>query len=299
MPTSQFRRATTDDMAVNAEAACLWAERHAGVTIRELVEVRDLLEVSELLREIWGSTLETGPPLNRDTLRTLAHAGCYVAGAYDARGLRGALVGFLGDDDEGVHLHSHILGVRPRGVTGGTGFALKLHQRAWALRRGHDVIEWTFDPLVRRNAFFNLTKLGGNLHRYHVDFYGVMADKQNGDDDSDRVRLRWSLGSERVAAAAAGVPHIPQIDGDDGLPSVLLDMADDGGPVLRELDAHDDTLVLHLPADIVELRRRRPDLARKWRRALRQSLTAALAELYHCDGVTRDGAYVLRRHLPP
>jgi predicted GNAT superfamily acetyltransferase len=282
------------DILASAAAVGLWAQRRAGVTVRELSDVADLQAVTDMLGEIWGPTDDIGPPVKSDLLRALAHARNYVAGAFDDNdALRGALVGFLGEDDDGVHLHSHILGVAATGVSRGVGFALKLHQRAWALGRGHDVVEWTFDPLVRRNAFFNLTKLGGELHSYHVNFYGAMGDVQNGDDDSDRVTLRWNLRADRVVAAAAGVPRVPQPHRNGSSPEVVLALGDEGQPVIREPSGDGAALILQLPEDIVALRRARPDLGHAWRRALRDSLTGALASGYHCDGLTRAGEYVL------
>ncbi len=300
MAAIEVSGAADRELAASAEATSLWAARRAELSIRELADVNDLGDVTELLRSIWGSTDDTGPPINRDLLRALALAGSYVAGAYDSSGLRGALVGFLGDHEDGPHLHSHILGVRPSHSGRGVGFALKLHQRAWAVARNHSTVEWTFDPLVRRNAFFNLTKLGADLHRYHVNLYGVMGDAQNGPDDSDRVMVRWNLRSERVMAAAAGAPAQPMAKGQNGPEAhVALAVDADGGPLLRPAVSAATTLLLLLPDDIVDLRRAQPQLARRWRRALRDALTTALATGYQCDGVTRAGEYVLTRRTPP
>ena len=94
------------------------------------------------------------------------------------------------------------------GLTGRhVGFALKLHQRAWALLRGVSEIAWTFDPLVSRNAYFNLVKLGAQPAEYLPNFYGTMLDTINGDDDSDRLLVRWRLRSPHVVAAAAASTH--------------------------------------------------------------------------------------------
>ena len=65
------------------------------------------------------------------------------------------------------------------------GSALKMHQRAWALGCGIDTVVWTFDPLVRRNAFVNLVKLGADVEGFEVDFYGSMDDAINVDDPTD------------------------------------------------------------------------------------------------------------------
>ena len=43
---------------------------------------------------------------------------------------------------------------------------LKLRQREDALARGIDLIEWTFDPLEIKNAYFNIERLGAIVRRY-------------------------------------------------------------------------------------------------------------------------------------
>jgi predicted GNAT superfamily acetyltransferase len=137
----------TPDDAVAAAAT------HAGVTLRELREVEETRDVVALLAEIWGRA--DNPPLPAELLRAFSKSGNYVAGAYAGDRLVGTCIGFHGDPATQV-LHSHIAGVVPGMAGRNVGFALKLHQRAWALRRGVQVIEWTFDPLVARNAYFNL-----------------------------------------------------------------------------------------------------------------------------------------------
>ena len=50
---------------------------------------------------------------------------------------------------------------------------------AWALERGLSEVTWTFDPLVRRNAWFNIEVLGGHITEYVPNFYGTMSDSIN------------------------------------------------------------------------------------------------------------------------
>lgn len=73
--------------------------------------------------------------------------------------LVGGSVGFFGAP-LGVDLHSHMAGVSAVGRGRNVGYALKFHQRGWASERGIEQITWTFDPLVARNAYFDLGKLG-------------------------------------------------------------------------------------------------------------------------------------------
>src|SRR4029453_7402172 len=86
------------------------------------------------------------------------------------------------------------------------GYAIKVHQRAWAIERGLETITWTFDPPIRRNAWFNLAKLGALPTEYLVDFYGPIGDLLNGSDESDRLYLTWRLGAPLAAAACEGEP---------------------------------------------------------------------------------------------
>src|SRR4029077_2210825 len=151
--------------------------------ISELSELDDLLALEALFAAIWERPDE--PPVNSDLLRALAHSGNYVAGAYVGSRLVGGLVGWLGGDPaRELHLHSHILGVLPDSQVHGLGFELKQHQRRWCLERGVKLVEWTTDPLVRRNIYFNLTKLGAQARAYLVNFYGVMADGLNAGEES-------------------------------------------------------------------------------------------------------------------
>jgi predicted GNAT superfamily acetyltransferase len=88
------------------------------------------------------------------------------------------------------------LAVRPGLRHGGVGYALKLAQRAQALAQGIRVVRWTFDPMVARNAYFNLHKLGAVCDRFHRNFYGAMTDLLNRGERTDRFVVRWDLDRE-------------------------------------------------------------------------------------------------------
>ncbi|MBV9935725.1 MAG: GNAT family N-acetyltransferase, partial [Actinobacteria bacterium] len=131
----------------------------AQAVVRPLADMDELAAAADVLASIWG-TADGQYPLAPETLRALSHAGNYVAGAWLGEELVAVSAGFIGLHDGKPHLHSHISGVARAHQGTHIGFDLKQHQREWALAHGIDVIEWTFDPLVRRNAYFNLTKLG-------------------------------------------------------------------------------------------------------------------------------------------
>ena len=280
------------DLRDQAAVAAKEAAARARVAVTELDDVGALTDASRLFREIWGPTDQN--LMGVAILRALSHSGNYVVGAYEGSRLVGAIAGFLGHHDGSPHLHSHILGVLPATQGRNVGFALKEHQRAWALARGITRVSWTFDPLVRRNAFFNLAKLGAAVTRYFSNFYGDMNDDINGHEESDRVLVEWQLDSD--AAIAASTLSLPEPDvmtlTAQGAAETLT-VAEDGGPEVKDLSS--DTMLVRVPEDVVALRRHNEDLATRWRHAVRDVLGSALNDGYATVGMTRSGYYVVQR----
>jgi predicted GNAT superfamily acetyltransferase len=261
--------------------------------ISELHDVDDLRELERLFAAVWEIPDE--PPIGSDLMRALAHSGNYVVGAREGSRLVGGLVGWLGGSPpHEIHMHSHILGVVADGQVRGLGFQLKQHQRRWCLDRGIKVVEWTFDPLVRRNAHFNLTKLGAEARHYLVNFYGQMSDGLNAGEESDRLLIRWRLDSPQVEAAAGGVAPEPAIEQllREGA-SVVLSVGSSGEPVAGSLTS--DVLLCQVPEDIVSVRRANPALAHAWRLAARRALGTSFDAGYGVSGATRTGWYVLAK----
>jgi predicted GNAT superfamily acetyltransferase len=267
----------------------------ARAAVSELRELDDLRALRDLFATIWERPDE--PPLTLETLRALAHSGSYIAGAHAGDRLVGGLIGWLGGaPSHGLHLHSHILGVAGDRQVRGLGFELKQHQRRWCLERGIGVIEWTTDPLVRRNAYFNLGKLGAQASEYLVNFYGAMSDGLNAGEESDRLLISWQLNSERAAAAAAGRAAEPDIESllRDGA-GVALSVGPSGEPVSGTSTAR--VLICEVPEDIVALRHAEPSAARFWRLAVRRALGDAFDAGYRITTATRSGHYVLESRV--
>jgi predicted GNAT superfamily acetyltransferase len=281
------------------------AAQASGVEIRELLEVDDLQRVCALIDEIWHPQ-PANLPVSAEFLRALAHAGNYVAGAFAGRGgqMVGCCVGFFGSPETRV-LHSHVAGVSPGLIGKHVGFALKLHQRAWALARGITTITWTFDPLVCRNAYFNIAKLAASPAEYLPDFYGVMDDVINAGDDSDRLLVHWRLAADSVVRACAGAGS-----GADAAAlraagaAVALDIDPGGRPAVGEPSPGAATVLVRVPRDIETLRRHDEAAAHRWRRAVRHVLGGLMAEGGRVTGFDRAGFYVVERgdeagHVPP
>jgi predicted GNAT superfamily acetyltransferase len=250
-----------------ATGAAVAAAAAADVVIHDLRDHRELAAAQRLFEEIWRPAQGNPPPMTAELLRALAHAGNYVAGAFTGTRLVGASAGFFtAPPDPG--LHSHITGVAPGGQHHGVGFALKVHQRAWALARGIGVVAWTFDPLVARNAWFNLAKLGARPTAYLEDFYGPMTDAVNAGMASDRLLLAWELDDPAVAAACAGRPRRP--------PPVEAEAALAVGPGLEPVARRPGTaaVTVAVPPRLEALD---PGQRRAWRQAVREALGRRLA----------------------
>lgn len=270
---------------MDSDTAALAAAAAAGVTVREVADPGEIREMYGLFDRIWRPEPHN-QPVTAALMRALSKADNYVVGAYAAGELVGACVAFFGPPARST-MHSHITGALRKGV----GFALKTHQRDWAMRNGLKTISWTYDPLVRRNAYFNLGKLAATADEYLTNFYGGMNDGRNGADDSDRVLVSWDLTAPAVDAACAGRPAA--LARDDAA-VVGLDRTADGRPAAGDLGGR--TVLVAVPPDIEALRGTEPDIAQAWRIAVRETLGTLMAGGWRVIGFDRAGWYVLTRN---
>jgi predicted GNAT superfamily acetyltransferase len=270
-----------------AESDALRAAEAGRVTVRELSSLEECLAAEEVCNQVFVPAAGTAA-VTVEWMRVLAKTGNYVAGAYDGDQLIAMAVG-LRTGERGESLHSHVAAVVGGQAGRGVGFALKLHQRAWAVHKEMPFITWTFDPLVRRNAHLNLVKLGAQPVEYLQNFYGSLQDARNGGDETDRLLVQWSLLDEGVSAVCGrrrrtSEPVPAEVE-------LILEIDDQGGP--RARPAVGELLGVTIPADIEALRRERPDLAREWRHAVRDTLGVALGDGARYEGFRSVGLHVL------
>lgn len=209
-------------------------------SIRSLSTQPEFRDAVQLQQQIWGFDDIELLPVRLFVVAT--KVGGQVFGAYDGDRMVGFCLAIPGlKPGGGSYLHSHMLGVLPEHQNSGVGRLLKLRQREDALSRSIDLVEWTFDPLEIKNAYFNMERLGAIVRRYVLNQYGTTTSHLHGGLPTDRCVAEWWLASDRVKAILAG-------HSDPRCPS----------PEAR----------IPVPADIDLIRRRQPKRAREIQREI-------------------------------
>jgi predicted GNAT superfamily acetyltransferase len=186
----------------SAGSAAAPAKTADEIEIRPCHGIPEFAACVRVEREVWKSAdLDVVPiPL----FVVASETGGQVLGAYRDADLIGFTLALPGWREGKPFLHSHMTavleGFRDRGV----GRKLKLYQRDDALARGIHLVEWTFDPLVTKNAYFNFMRLGAIARRYLPNIYGITSSPLQGSLPTDRLVAEWHLNSDRVLRVLAG-----------------------------------------------------------------------------------------------
>jgi predicted GNAT superfamily acetyltransferase len=167
--------------------------------IRPVTEIPELEECVEIQRAAWGLADIDVIPVRM--LITQNRVGGLVLGAFDGDQLVGFLNAMPGIRDGSPYWYSQMLAVRSKYRNQGIGASLKLEQRDHALKKGLQLIEWTFDPLESKNAYLNIIKLGVIVRRYYVNLYGATASQLQRGLESDRLIAEWWIREPRVDVA--------------------------------------------------------------------------------------------------
>jgi predicted GNAT superfamily acetyltransferase len=245
-----------------------------SITIRELTTLAEYQACCDLQEETWGQGFSERVPAA--ILRVGQKIGGVTAGAFDANGgMVGFVFGLTGIRDGRLAHWSDMLAVRESARGQHIGEQLKHYQRNRVLELGVEVMYWTFDPLVARNAHLNLNRLGAAAAEYVEDMYGSNTGSTlHGAVPTDRFVAAWELRRPYVAPEGAGVPAAGDADlpllnpvGPDGLPIVV----DPGRSANVRVQVPVDSSRLH------ELGDRHPPC---WRMAVRQSVVPLLRAGY-------------------
>ena len=178
-----------------------------AIEIRECTTLDQLSACVDLQREVFAlPDIEISPVRH---LVVTKSAGGFILGAYAGAELIGFVLSvpaFLRGEKA---FYSHMTAVRSDFQGHGIGSRLKWGQRSRALELGVQYVKWTFEPWKARNAYFNLEKLGAEMHEYERNFYGIdYATAAQGESNiglaSDRLFAEWHLTGAKVETLAAG-----------------------------------------------------------------------------------------------
>jgi predicted GNAT superfamily acetyltransferase len=173
------------------------------IEVRSLTDQAEFAEAVRLQQDIWGFKEIELLPVRLFVVAT--KVGGQVFGAFSGDRMIGFLLAIPGVRTGGLsYLHSHMMGVLPAFRDQGVGRMLKLRQRSDALERGIDLIEWTFDPLELKNAFFNMERLGAIVRRYVFNQYGTTTSHLHGGLPTDRCVAEWHITTRRATAIVEG-----------------------------------------------------------------------------------------------
>ena len=291
----------------------------ADWSLHILEEAHEMHAIERLQSQVWPDSERDVVPAH--LLLTAAHNGGLVIGAYpdadsSGTGEQGEPVGFVFgfpgfySTPDGPRLKhcSHMLGVRADYRSRGLGFALKRAQWQMVRHQGLDLVTWTYDPLLSRNAYLNIARLGAVCSTYHTDLYGEMRDALNAGLPSDRFQVDWWVNTQRVhhrlsskprrsldlanfLAAGARIlnPSTPG-DGRWAQPAEEVDLPE---------DEREAVLLVELPADFLALKADDFEVARAWRYHLRKLFQGLFERGYlvtdfvHLEGAPSRSFYVL------
>ncbi len=181
----------------------------------------------------------------------------------------GILFGITSIDKKRPYHYSHITGVSRDYQSKGVGFRLKLSQRDHILRRGQDLVKWTYDPLQPGNAIFNIRKLGAISRSYWRNLYGHLDDSLNRGRLTDRFEVEWWIKSRRVKERIRG-EHMPislaeaLADGAEPVNSTKKIDSKNRGPVSSRLRLRGTRLLVEIPDSIVRVRDASLAAAKAW-----------------------------------
>jgi predicted GNAT superfamily acetyltransferase len=173
------------------------------IEIRPLFALAEFAAAVELQRRIWGFADIDALPVRFFVVAS--QIGGRIWGAYCGGEMVAFCLAIPAVLPAGrAYWHSHMLGVLPEYRDAGVGRRLKLRQRLDALERGFDLIDWTFDPLDIKNAYFNIERLGAIIRRYAENEYGAASGPLFAGLPTDRSIAEWWIASPRVEAVIAG-----------------------------------------------------------------------------------------------
>lgn len=240
------------------------------ITYQFLHDTEELTQFVDLQCAIWDMSDRNAVPSN--IIHAMIIAGGVAIGAYDGEELIGMSMSLPYYRGQIVALWSHMTGVHPAYQSRHIGFELKQMQRTWALEHDYKQIRWTFDPLQRGNANFNMAILGATANVYHNNLYGNQLGNLNAGLPTDRVEVMWQLEDPRVVRLADGTvqasvtTHFPK---ENFIIEVRQNEITVSPP--ENIDSF-QWYFMEIPFNVNELKQSNLEFARTWQNEIRNML---------------------------
>jgi predicted GNAT superfamily acetyltransferase len=268
------------------------------VVVRPLETPGEFEQAEEVQMSAWGMGPLGAAP--KEVMIAANDNGGVVLGAFEGRKMVGLALTLVGYKGGSVYMYSHMTGVAKGHQSKGIGYLIKQKQREICLQRGFTLIAWTFDPLIARNASFNVRKLGVIARNYLVDYYGPMQDSINAGWPTDRFLCEWYIRPDALRTVRAYGRDKPRdahvvIKKRGNEPEVVCEDWD--------IDTGAEWALVDIPRDVVGLKARRPEDGMRWRTSTREIFEVYFAAGYSAVALLeRSGSlqYLLTRaDLPP
>ena len=275
------------------------------IDIRTLHTAEEMSLAVELQRVYWGDNMADLVPDHM--LLSISRYGGHIHAAYDGDKMVGLLIGFLGADIEAndkadapsqLYVMSKRMVVLPEYRGQKIGEHLKQAQRQFAQQHNIQLVLWTFDPLLSRNAYLNLHKLGATGQKYEKDYFGTSAD--NPVLSADRLQVNWWVNHPSLTCPTA-------INFVETAIVNSVSLSEEGLLIPNDFNLPDSEIVwLEIPMEFVPLERLDPDLGQKWRDFIRYAFPKLLRSGYLATDFARvenrvfyiftqdDGTYTFR-----
>lgn len=273
-------------MTAPATAPTHAAEPGDGLEIRHVRTHDEFMACVDLQAATWGAGFREQVPST--ILKITQRLGGVTAGAFDADGaLLGFVFGITGVERGEIVHWSDMLAVRADAQNHGLGRRLKQFQRESLRALGVTRIYWTYDPLVARNAHFNLNRLGARVSEYVPDMYGTeTGSAMHSGFGTDRFIVVWAMHDDARPPAPSPAAAAP-----DDAP-ILNEGTADGldADATRFAATRPAALRVEIPPEIFRVQAESRPLAAHWRATTRRALQWALGNGYAVDRFAYDAA---------
>jgi len=230
------------------------------VEVRTLRTPQEFEAAESVQMSAWGMGPREATP--KEVMIAINDNGGSVLGSFAGPRLVGFALTLIGRSEGKTYMYSHMTGVSSDYQSRGVGYLLKQKQRKITVERGLDLLAWTFDPIISRNAHFNFRKLGVVARNYLVNYYGPMPDSINKGWETDRFLCEWYVAGPYRRSIST--PNAAQTSG-----AYRAIRKSGREPFSRcsdwDIDLTAPRVLVDIPSDVVKLKAANPEEGKRWR----------------------------------